>query len=268
MGWNLCIAIESDRNKAKLLKQNQALNEDDDDENEDEYDLFYDGITSLSRQFSYALLRDYGQFRMWLSDHEVKALAPDSLDDPDCWQPRAPQQILEILCRLRKRLERENEQIPMDHFLWYIDEQGRRGNGSTRITLPFGGIQLKVPHDPIVKLDGGHHDPDHRWDLRKYDVRVDANLLAQLNCESEGISIKDGNNVQISTYYSYVSRIDPLVEEFVGWIPVQPVIEILSYRIEVESVTALTMFEPELDRAIEYCEQAICTGSPIYWLRA
>lgn len=279
MGWNLCIATENDRNKAKLLKQNQALNDDDyddddedeDDEDEDEYDLFYEGITSLSRHFSYALLRDHGQFRKWLSDHEVQALEPNSLDDPDRWQPRDPQQILEILCRLRKRLERENEQMPVDHFLWYVDEQGRRWKGATQITLPFGGIQLKVPNDPIVKLDGGHHDPDHRWELRKYDVRVDANLLAQLNRESEDIRTKHGDNVQIAndayvSRISYVSRIDPLVNEPVGWIPVQPVIEVLGYRVEVKSENALARFQPDLNSAIECCEQAICTGSPIYWL--
>ncbi|MBW4622181.1 MAG: hypothetical protein KME17_22860 [Cyanosarcina radialis HA8281-LM2] len=266
MGWNLCIATECERERAKLMQSHEAS----DDENED---LFYEGFTSLSRQFSYGLLRDDGEFYKDLTKDELEALEPDDIECPERWQARNPQRLLEILCAVRERLERENEQMPVAHFLWYIDETGRRWNGSTQITLPFGGIELKVPHNPIVKLDGGHNNPDRRWDLCQYDVRVDANLLAQYNRELQDYCTKyaaelgiDPLNTAFSICGGSFSQIEPLVEEPVGWIPVQSVLDVLGYRVEVESEDALATFQPDLKAAIECCEQAILTGTPIYWL--
>ncbi|HIK14177.1 MAG TPA: hypothetical protein IGS53_02575 [Leptolyngbyaceae cyanobacterium M33_DOE_097] len=244
-----------------------------DEASDEDYDQFYEAVTSLSRQFSYALLRKSGQLWKGLTENEVKALDPDEIGDPDKWQPRDPQQLLEIFCRVKERLEKENEQLPVDHFLWYIDEEGERCNGSTQITLPPGGIELKLPHDPIVKLDGGHQDVNHRWELRKYDVHIDANLLAQSNremereienyCKENGI---DRLNGTFSVAFSGTSRIDPLVEVPVEWIPVQPVLDVLGYRVEVESVDALSTFQADLDTAMICCKQAIRVTSPLYWL--
>lgn len=177
MGWNFCIATESDRERARLLNPVESSDED--------YDLFNAGINSLSRQFSYGLLSEDGLFQKGLVESEVEALNPDSIDDPEHWRSRNPQQLLEIFRRVKERLEQENELMPVDHFLWYVDEKGERCNGSTTITLPFGGTELKLPHSPMVKLDGGHHDPNHRWELRQYDLRIDADLLAQFNLEIE-----------------------------------------------------------------------------------
>ena len=265
MGWNFCIATESDREQAKLLNPAESSSEDSAG--------FNTGIHSLSRQFSYALFREDGLLQKGLVENELEALNPDSIDDPEHWQSRNPQQLLEIFCKVKGRLEQEQELIPVDHFLWYVDEQGKRWNGSTQITLPFGGVELKLPHNPIVKLDGGHHDPNHRWELRQYDVHIDADLLAQLNLEMEraveNCRLENGIESLDSTFSISspgVSAIDPLVKVPTGWIPVQPVLEVLGYRVEVQSEDALSSFQADLDTAIRYCEQAIRMNAPFYWL--
>lgn len=265
MGWSFCIATESDRERARLLNPAESSDED--------YDLFYTGINSLSRQFSYALFREDGLLQKGLVENEVEALNPDSIDNPEHWRPRNPQQLLEIFCRVKEQLEQDNEQMPVDHFLWYVDEQGKRCNGSTQITLPFGGIELKLLHSPIVKLDGGHHGSNHRWELRQYDVHVDADLLAQFNFEMERMvenyRLENGIESLDSTFsisFPGISAIDPLVAVPTGWIPVQPVLEVLGYQVEVQSVDALSSFQPDLDTAIRCCEQAICVSTPFYWL--
>lgn len=242
MGWNFCIATESDRERyRRLLNLVEPPDED--------YDEFYAGVNSLSRQFSYALFRD-GLLQKGLDENEVEAFSPDGIDDPEQWQPRDPQQLLEIFRKVKERLGEENEQMPVDHFLWYVDEQGRRCGGSTQITLPYGGIEMKVPHPPMVKLDGGHHDLDHRWELRQYDVHIDPELLAQ----SKGFS------------FLGFPGINPIVEVPMEWIPVRPVLEVLSYRVEVESINSLSSFQPDLDLAIHCCEEAIRLNTSFYWL--
>ncbi|MBD2258294.1 hypothetical protein [Pseudanabaena sp. FACHB-2040] len=142
-----------------------------------------------------------------------------------------------------------------------------------QITLPFEGIELKLPHSPIVKLDGGHHNPNHRWELRQYDVHIDADLLTQFNLEGqrkvENYRMKNGIESLDSTFsisLPSVSAIDPLVEIPTEWIPVQPILEVLGYRVEVQSVNALSSFQPDLDTAIRCCEQAIRLNTPFYWL--
>ncbi|MEO0456595.1 MAG: hypothetical protein AAF152_08430 [Cyanobacteria bacterium P01_A01_bin.114] len=262
MGWNFCIATESDCEQAKLLNPLESSDED--------YELFYAGINSLSRQFSYALAKEGGLLQKGLVENEIEALNSDDIDSPDHWRPRNPRQLMRIFCRAKERLKQENEQMPVDHFLWYVDEQGKRLNGSTQITLPFVGIELKLPHGSIVKLDGGHHNPNHRWELRKYDVHIDADLLAQFHLEIDRYRVE--NDIELhegafSISMPGVSAIDPLVEVPIEWIPVQPVLEVLGYRVEVQSVDALSSFEPELDRAICCCEQAIRMNVHLYWLR-
>lgn len=239
MGWNLCIAIERDHKSA----------------------------TSLSRHFSYQLLRDYGELRKWLTEREVEDLQPNSVDDIDHCPSRDPRYFLEILFRVRERLEQESEQMPVDHFLWFVDEKGKRWNGSTTIRLPFGGIELKVPHSPMVKLDGGHHNPEHRNELCHYNLRVDPDLLAQLMREWEKIRVEHGFADGVyAAGGSFGPRTNPLVEEYIGWIPAQPILNVLGYQVEVQSVDALSSLRPDLDEAIECCEQAIHAGQPLYWL--
>jgi hypothetical protein len=261
MGWNLCIAAERDRERAL------ALDQLGDRTPEDDCEAFDQGLTSLDRHFSYELLRDYGQLRKHLTPEEVEALEPDHIDSPDRWQARDPDRLLAILRGVRERLDRENDLLPLDHFLWFVDEEGKRWNGSTQITLPFGGIELKVPHGPIVKLDGGHRDPKHRNELREYEVRVDPDLLAQFNREVEQYEMEHSLEGESFTFFGpFGPRTEPLVEKPKGWVPVQPVLDVLGCRVEVETVDAQSALRPDLDRAIERIEQAKQSGSPLYWL--
>ena len=177
MGWNLCIATEGDRKRAIALNQQSELT------NSDNFAALEERIVSLSRHFTYELLHDGGQLWKYLTPEEVNLLTPDYIGEPVRWQPRDPEQLLITVCKVQELLREENGQLPLNHFLWFVDNDNKRQNGSTEITLPFGGIELKVPHDPIVKLDGGHHDPEHRHELRRYKMHIDLELLAQFNCE-------------------------------------------------------------------------------------
>jgi hypothetical protein len=261
MGWNFCLATESDRTKANSLRElgNQA--------SEADYESANKGIIHLSRQFSYALLHDDGKFRKWLTEHDIASLAAHDVEAPERWQNQEPQQLLQIFYKIRDQLEQKSANMPTDHFLWFVDEHGKRWNGATVITLPPGGIELKVPHEPMVKLEG-HRDSKHRNELRLYNLRIDAALLAQHNHELEEIMKRDhiSPGSEFILYGNHGPQTNPIVEEFIGWLPVEPVLEVLGYRVEVNSVNALSMFRPDLNLAIDYCEQALRTGSPLYWL--
>ncbi|MGD1855159.1 MAG: hypothetical protein ACFB2W_13015 [Leptolyngbyaceae cyanobacterium] len=266
MGWNFCIATESDREQAKRLRTVDSADED--------YELFNTSINSLSRQFSYALSKRNELLQSFFEEKEAEALNADDIEYPNHWQPRNPQQLLEIFCKVKEQLEQENGQMPVNHFLWYLDEQGNRYNGSTKITLPFQGIELKLPHDPIVKLDGGHHDPEHRWELRMYDVHIDADLLTQFQLEIERKMERyhmendiEPSDDTLPMAFQGGSAIDPLVEVPVKWIPVQPILEVLGCQIEVQSIDSLAALQPDLDTAIYCCEQAIRLNAPLYWLK-
>lgn len=267
MSWSFCIATEAARNQAIQVHPAEISEEDRD---------FSAEITSLSSHFSYELFYENGLLQRGLSQDEVKALEPDSrgFDNPAQWRPRNPQQLLEIFSRLKNRLAQENEQMPVDHFLWYIDREGGRWNGSTQITLPFGGIELRVPHNSMVKLEGGHRDPNHRWELRQYDVHVDADLLAQYLRETEreieSYRMQSGSkfaNDGSAEAFAFVTSANlPLVEVPIRWIPVQPVLDVVGYRIEVQSIDALSSFQSDLDATIRCCEQATQMNAPLYWL--
>jgi hypothetical protein len=273
VGWNFCIAMESDRQQARLLNSVES--------SEEEHELFYQRTIGLSRHFSYALFNDDGELRRWLTKKESNVIFANSMDDPDSWEPSDPQQLRKIFCKIKKRLKQESEKMPVDHFLWYIDETGERWNGSTQITLPFGGITLELPQDPIVKLDGSHNDPDHRWELRQYEVRIDPDLLAQYkyhtahevekyfaenSAELLNSDFDSVDNITSIAFIGTTSPIDPLVKVPIEWIPVEPVPEVLGHRVEVESIDALSLFQADLDTAIECCEEAIRLDSPFYWL--
>lgn len=276
MGSNLCIANEIAREQAKLLYRDEDLEDQDSEED----DLFDDNVFSLGRLFSYALLREDGQLWKGLAKDEIEALQTDSIDDPEHWQPRNAQQLLEIFRQVKERLERENEQMPVDHLLWYVDEEGNRFNGSTKLTLPWGGIQLLAPPNPFVRLDGDRHDPEHRWELCQYNLRIDADLLDQSNratmrnienfLKEKGINSLDNissiGSETVSISFETVSQIDSIVAEPAGWIPVQPVLDMLGWRVEVKSKDALDSFLPDLNLAIECYEEAISENTPFYWL--
>lgn len=240
MGWSLCIATRRDA----------------------------EDVTWLSRGFSYELLRDEGCLRAFIAEDEVRRLSPDSIDEPAGWRERDPGQIGGILARVLARLREENEHLPVHHFLWFVDEEGRRWGGGTQITIPFGGIELAYPHDPIVKLDGGHGDPRHRLELRRYRVRVDPVKLEQFNAEvlrrAPELGLQDGEYTAYGPFGS--PSVDPLVEEPEGWVPAGPVLDVLGERVEVQSEDALAMLEPDLAEAIACCERARAEKLPLFWL--
>lgn len=149
MSWHLCLANESDRAKALLLAELES-----EEELEDTYDLAYANILHLSGHFSYELLPGNGQLRKWLTASEIDLLEPDDIEDPEHWQHRDPEFFVATLCKVRERLAQESENMPVEHFLWLIDGEGERLYGATTIILPEGDIELKVPHPPMMRLDG------------------------------------------------------------------------------------------------------------------
>jgi hypothetical protein len=140
-----------------------------------------------------------------------------------------------------------------------VDEDGKRWGGSTQTTIPFGGIEYAYPHGQIIKLDGGHGDLEHRNELKRFNVRIDPNLLerfqAQMQRHAERLGIKEGESFTVYGGFGE-PMIDPMVEEPDGWIPAGPVLHILGDRIEVQSEDALAMLGPDLDQAIEFCDRA------------
>jgi hypothetical protein len=241
MGWSLVIATERDPEQ----------------------------VTWLSKHCSYELLRDYGCLRAFITEEERRQLSPDSIDEPAGWEERDAGPIGGILARVLARLRDENERLPVHHFLRFVDEDGRRWGGGTQITIPFDGIELTYPHSPIVKLDGGHGDLLHRLELKKYRVRVDRVKLEEFNAQllrkASDLGLKEGEDF---TFYGPFGgpSIDPLVEESEGWVPAEPVLEVLGQRVEVQSEDALAMLEPGLVEAIACCDRAKAGGLPLFWL--
>jgi hypothetical protein len=240
MGWSLCMATERDA----------------------------EGVTWLDRHFSYELLQD-GCLQAFLTGEEVEILARGWIDDPDEWIERDPGPIGYILKRVRSLLHERNGQLPIHHFLWFVDKDGKRWGGGTQTTIPFGGIEYTDPHDPMIKLDGGHGDLEHRNELKRFNVRIDPILLdqfqAQMQRHAQRLGIKEGESF---TVYGGLGEpmIDPLIKEEDGWLPVEPVLNILGDRIEVQSEDALAMLGPDLDLAIEFCDRARAEGLPLFWL--
>ena len=263
MGWNLCLATESDYIKANHLA---LLGENAEDE---DYEIAERELIQLSQPFSCALFDD-DRLQQWLTEDDIELLVLNNIDNPTCWRRQDPEYILSIFRKVRAGLIQNNSQMPVDHFLFFIDESGRRyRGGSTSITLPFGGIELKVPHGPIMRLDGGHKDLLHRNELRMYSVHIDPKLLAQHNCATSLQIQKHKQSIQkeVIPYATSNQRINPLVEEPIGWLPVEPTLCVLDYKIKVSSVDAQSLFGPDLDIATRYCKQLIRVGSPIYLLR-
>ena len=60
--------------------------------------------------------------------------------------------------------------------------------------------------------------------------------------------------------------IDPLVDEPEGWVPAEPVLDVLGQRIEVRSEDALAMLGPDLAEAIACCQRARVEGLPLFSL--
>lgn len=261
MGWNLCLATEKDRVSACHL---ESLGPDASDR---DYELASRSTVSLSRPFSYGLCRD-GALREWLTAEELDFLWLDDIDEPSSWQQKEPAAFLAILRKVRARLHEESSNMPVDHFLFFVDEVGKRWGGATRITLPFGGIEWKFPHEPMLKLDGGHHDPSHRNELRVYDVRIDPELLEQSQRELEEQLKAQSSDSQSGRliYGNYGSRTNPIVEEPTGWLPVQPMLDVLGCQVEVRSTDALSLFSSDINRAVAYCEQCIEEKNPLYLL--
>jgi len=262
MGWNLHLATESDRAKAAHLESLGAS------VTEDDYESAAKNLVQLSRSFSYAFYEG-GEFYEWLTQTDVDRFEANSIDDPPAkWKCHDPAGVLETLLRVRETLAVKSAQLPVDHFLFFVDETGRRMTGSTQITIPWGGIALKVPHGPMVKLDGGHHDLSHRDELRVYDVRIDPALLAKRNREIEEQLKGDSlNHQQGVAAYRFSGRLtNPIVEEPAGWMPAFPVLDILDCRVEVKSVDAQSSFQPDFDVAIEYCERRVRMGESLYFL--
>jgi hypothetical protein len=236
MGWSICVATERDPER----------------------------VTWLSRHFSYELLRPSGCLRAFITEPEARLLGTDAVDDPSTWEARDPAAIRAILERVRDRLHEENERLPVHHFLWFVDEDGERCGGGTQITIPFGGIELKYPHDPIVKLDGGHGDIHHRQELKTFRVRVDPVKLEEIKAQALGRVAELGLEGEVSV--SMYNPPNPLVDEPDGWIPAAPVLDILGHRVEVQSEDALAMLEPDLAEAIACCDRAKSEGLPLFWL--
>lgn len=137
----------------------------------------------------------------------------------------------------------------------YRSRSESRSRGHGQITIPFGGIELVYPHDPIVKLDGGHGDPLHRLELQTFRVRIDPVRLGRYTEQLLRRVAEQG-----LTAGTYVIDgppggpvIDPLVEEPDGWIPAEPVLDVLGHRVEVRSQDAVAMLEPDLAEAIACC---------------
>lgn len=226
-------------------------------------------VTWLSQPFSYELERDCGCLGGFITPEEAAALSPDDVYNPDDWRPRDAGRIARILSRLRDRLREENDRLPVDHVLWFVDENGKRWNGSTQITPPFGGIKLRQALREVVKLDGGHGDIAHRSDLKRYRVRVDPVKLEQLTVRAQrwivecGLGARQG--VTLPRTFAAADA-DPLVEEFDCWVPVAPVLDVLGARVEVQSFDALARFGRDLDAAIKVCHRCRTEGLPLFWL--
>jgi hypothetical protein len=239
MGWSLCVATERDPEQ----------------------------VTGLSRVFSYALRRESGCLRAFIDEQDADLLRSDAFDAPETWQERDASAIRAVLERVRTRLREDNERLPVDHFLWVVDEDGKRWGGGTQITIPFGGLTLVYPHEPIIKLDGGHGDVHHRCELRRYRVRVDPVKLEELNAlltrQVTELGHKEDESYTVSIFNP---GIDPLVDEPDGWLRVAPVLEVLGHRVAVQSEDALAMFEPDLNTAIACCDRAMSEGLPLFWL--
>ncbi len=218
--------------------------------------------------FSNELLEEDGCLRAFITEQDVGRLGMDRLDSPETWVDRDADAILEILERVLLRLRAENERLPMHHYLWFVDENGKQWGGGTRITVPFAGIELTYPHDPIIKLDGFHGEIDHRHELRRYRVRVDPvkleDFMARILTRAEESGL-EGEVTLEGPLFGFGD--DPLVEEPDGWVPVEPVLTILGQRLEVMSMDALALYEPHLVAAINYCMQAKSEGLPLYWLK-
>jgi hypothetical protein len=89
------------------------------------------------------------------------------------------------------------------------------------MTIPFDGIEMVYPHDPLIKLDGGHGDTHHRNELMRHKVRVDPVKWEQFHTrvqrDTEELGIKEDESYTLFGAFGE-RQIDPLVEELDGWI--------------------------------------------------
>lgn len=242
MGWNICLAANSNHLKISYL---ESLG---DSASEEDYELAHQEIISLSRSFSYELFRDDGPLRKCLTDSDIALLDLYDIEDSAGWQCQDPESLLAFFYKLKERLTQENAQMPVDHFLFLVDETGKHWGGATIITLPFNDVELKAPHEPMMKLDGGHRNLAHRSELRMYDVRIDPELLTQHDHEMKKLlnkqNITDSQNGLI--VYGNSVKTNPIVEEPTGWFPVKPVLNVLGCRVDVASTDALSSLGSDL----------------------
>jgi len=184
------------------------------------------------------------------------------LDEPDVWIDQSQTDLVDVLRRVRERLHERNERLPVLHFLYPVAEDGNRLSGSTELTVPSGGIELVFPHPPMVRLDGGHCDPLHRNEIKKYRRTIDPAKLEAFRDQIEKLRSGRRGNSAIYTF----GPLDLTIEETDGWLPAQTVLNVLGERIEVESKDAIARFENDLATAIEFGEQAKRDGKALYWL--
>lgn len=263
MGWNLCIASEKARQIALQIDHLDADAAYALGEKRDQH------IVDLSRHFSYNLLREGGLLYSWLSESDLATLEPDDLENPASWRARNPSSILDILARVHDRLRRENAALPVTHYLWCVDASGKRTGGHSSLTLP-PGPHKKRPKQ--IRLYGNHTDPQHRNDLKTCTIRIDPDHLKSLRTairrEHPFLYLLSRFTPLDVTITHTPSVEDPEVEEHSGWIPAEPVLNIMGYRVEVSSEDVFSRLGPDLEIVVARCAQSRDNGQPMYWLRA
>ena len=120
-------------------------------------------VTWLSRHCSYELLRDHGCLRAFITEEEAEHLSPDSLDEPAAWEQRDPSRIEPILARALARLRDENERLPVHHFLWFVDEDGKRWGARRRSPSPSAGSSWPSPTTRSSSSTAGTATPSTAW---------------------------------------------------------------------------------------------------------
>lgn len=201
---------------------------------------------------SHTFTRGLPRLTRFLVNAEQQYLSPVPEEMTQAWAAKDPQQVRKHIEWIYTCLQAEDEQLPPTHFLRYVDEQhGKRR--ATQLYVPPGGIPLQVDHLPILKLEGNHHDPEHRDELQMYSVRITPESLNASRADQERWQASYGGP-------------PPWLEEPSGWIAARPIIEVLGYKIQVESLTWLERYEKDLTAFLSFCERAEAAGKPLFLL--
>jgi hypothetical protein len=179
-------------------------------------------VVYLDRPFSYELLKEYGCMRQFLTSDEARMFYRNGEDEdaigPETWEGGNPADFFDIFSRVREGLHSQNDNLPITHFLSYVNwgEYHDRDplGGSTVINVPPGPRSYTYPHDPMIKLDGGHENIEHRHEIQRYSIRIDPEKLGpEWNKRRQESALIHFIVGEMHVYSGAPREFDPIIEE-------------------------------------------------------